>query len=139
MPGMAPRTGLEGPEELGGGGMLGNLPEPAEGEEPCPECGAPLGEPHDPRCPMAEEEGPDPDRWHDSRVDREMDDKFFGRDDEGVVREGKEEPAQVTEFDKFMDRTLIDERRATKVNPKAENNVQRQRAARIQDRPMNKT
>ncbi len=126
MPGMAPRTGLEGPMDL-------SLDVGVE-EEPCPECGAPAGEPCDPMCPNAEHEDPrDPDRAYDSRVDNVAVDPAML----GIQREGKEET--VTEFDKFMDRIVLDEHKQQKVNPKREDNVQRQRAARIQDRPMNKT
>lgn len=41
------------------------------------------------------------------------------------------------DFDRFMDRTLIDERRRTLVDGE-ETNPQRLRAARYQDRPLNK-
>ena len=120
MPGMAPRTGLEGPMDL-------SLDVGVE-EEPCPECGAPAGEPHDPMCPNAEHEDPrDPDRAHDARVDREPG---------GMI---DHLPEGVTEFDKFMDRIVLDEHKQRKTDPKNENNVQRARAARIQDRPGNKT
>jgi hypothetical protein len=44
-----------------------------------------------------------------------------------------------TEFDKFMDRIVITERRTKKVDVLEENNPQRQRAMKYQDRPLNKT
>jgi hypothetical protein len=119
MPGMAPRTGMAGPMDL----ELNVDPYPEGGEEeaPCEHCGAPLGMPCEPGCPNEVPMEPDPDRAYDARVD--------------VQREGKE----MTEFDKFMDRTVIDERQRVRVDRKEENNPQRQRAARYQDRPMNKT
>jgi hypothetical protein len=61
------------------------------------------------------------------------------RDGEPVDPRNQREGKEMTEFDKFMDRTLIDERQREKVDRKDENNPQRQRAARYQDRPMNKT
>lgn len=117
---MAPRTGVEGPMDL-------NLDIGIEEEEPCPECGAPVGQPHDPMCPFEDQVDPrDPDRAHDARVDVQL---------EGRQREGTEEPS---DFDKFMDRIVVDEKQRQRID-RPENNPQRQRAARIQDRPMNKT
>ena len=115
MAGMAPRTGMEGPMDL-------HLDIGVEEEEPCPECGAPVGQPHDPMCPFEDQGDPrDPDRAYDARVDRQV--------------EGKEE---MVEFDKFMDRIVIDEKQRQRID-RPENNPQRQRAAKYQDRPMNKT
>jgi len=111
----------------------------------CPMCGSPMlpGEEvyveknADPVCPACAEDyqgmtpsanEPDPDRAYDARVDR-------GRFGEGHVNES----AEISEFDKFMDRIVLDEVKQKKVDPKVENNPQRQRAARIQDRPGNKT
>lgn len=50
--------------------------------------------------------------------------------------EGKD-PASVAEFDKFMDRILIDEGQ-NRPAVKQEDSPQRKRAARHQDRPLNK-
>ena len=137
MPGMAPRTGLEGPMDLEMD-VIDPYPEGGEEEAPCEHCGAPLGMPCEPGCPNEEEPmEPDPDRAYDSRMDRQMDDRHFGRDDvqyEGVVREGRE----MSEFDKFMDRIVVDEKQRERIDA-PENNPQRQRASKYQDRPMNKT
>lgn len=102
------------------------VPEDEFGGEECPECGAPPGEPHDPRCPLAvdDEDPRDPDRAYDARVDREP-------RMEGVIKES-------TEFDKFMDKIVVDERRRQQVD-RPETNPQRLIAKRYQDRPMNKT
>jgi hypothetical protein len=89
-------------------------PEGGEEEAPCEMCGAPLGQPHEPGCPNEDDVGSDPDRYREAK-----------------------EPA-VTEFDKFMDRTLIEERQRTRINA-PENNPRRLQAARYQDRPNNKT
>lgn len=75
----------------------------------CPECGAPLGEPHDPRCPLKDDFGPDTDRYRES-----------------------------VDFDKFMDRIVIEENRKHKIDV-VENNPQRQIARKYQDRPGNRT
>jgi len=94
-------------------------PEDDEEEASCEYCGAPLGMPCEPGCPN-EEDPRDPDRAYDARVDQ---------------FEGKE---PMSEFDKFMDRTLIDEKQRQRVDAH-ENNPQRRIAAKYQDRPMNKT
>jgi hypothetical protein len=117
---MSPRTG-EDPKEITEM-EIDMVPEDEFGGDECPECGAPPGQPHDPLCPIGiEEEGDprDPDRAYDSRVDREP-------------------YAESTEFDKFMDRVILDEGRKRLID-RPEVNPQRQRAARYQDRPMNKT
>ena len=110
----------------------------------CPMCGGPMAPGEevfveknaDPVCPSCAEEyetmmpaanEPDPDRAYDARVDR-------GRFGEGLVKESTE----ISEFDKFMDRIVLDEHQKQKVE-KAETNPQRARAARVQDRPGNKT
>lgn len=79
---------------------------PAEGDDSCPECGAPAGMPCDPRCPNAEQAGPDPDRYR-----------------EGVG------------FDKFMDKILIQEGHNRKVT-KQDDSPQRRRQAARQERPL---
>ena len=126
MPGMAPRTGLEGPEDLTVQvePEVDPYPEGGEEEAPCEECGAPLGMPHEVGCPW-EEDPRDPDRAYDGRVDREP------------YAEGK--VLQTDAFDKFMDRIVGEENQRAKADPKHENNPRRQQAARYQDRPMNKT
>lgn len=79
-------------------------------DSPCPECGAPSGEAHDPSCPNAVVPGPDPDRF----------------------REGVRENAG---FDKFMDRIVLQERGARTVSGK-ENNPSRLIAGKYQERPL---
>lgn len=160
LPGMSPRTGQGLPEEMtedimdemsevsefnltGGCASCGAPMAPGEGVElepgeqvcdacsveggegRCEYCEAHPGESHGRGCPNKEMDEPDPDHWHDSRVDREMD----------VHVEGVNES---TEFDKFMDRIVVDERKKQVID-REEDNPQRRRASRYQDRPMNKT
>jgi hypothetical protein len=87
-------------------------------EEPCPECGAPPGMPHDPGCPVAEEMGPDPDRAYDARVDREPRYEANG-------------------FDKFMDSTLIMEQKKKTVDADTVS-PQRRLARNYQEHPLGK-
>jgi len=66
------------------------------------------------------------------------------RDPEGLEPEllsldESADPTKTNDFDKFMDRIVIDERQKQKVDRKDENNPQRRIAARYQDRPLNKT
>lgn len=125
MPGMAPRTGLDGPEDLSldvfGEEPIDPYPEGGEEEAPCDHCGAPLGMPHESDCPN-DEEGEE-DRPDGMRANIQGEGHVFETDS----------------FDKFMDRIVGDEKQRVRVTPKVEDNPQRQRAARYQDRPMNKT
>lgn len=151
---MAPHTGLDGPADMVGEdtmndefmseGMEDSLPagvEPVdEVEEPCEVCGAPFGEKHAVGCPNEvpdEELENDPDRGWDSRMDRAADDEFFGRggrqfdENDGVMDES-------ADFDKFMDRTLLDEGKRRMVDM-PEDNPQRRRAFGHQNRPLDRT
>jgi len=121
MPGMAPRTGLEGPEDLDM-----ELPD----EAICYGCGGRDG--HDGPCipgmGCPEEEGGHVDRDEDYDLSKSF-----------LPPGERQFENKVTEFDKFMDRIVVDEHQRQKIDRKTEDNPQRRRAARIQDRPMNKT
>jgi hypothetical protein len=165
---MAPRTGMDGPTDMVGEGAMNDKPmnenmmtgkcdecgadwdgdseacsvcgaamlgDSGSDEEPrnCEVCGAPGGEPCDPGCPNAPYEDPlelDPDRAWDERGDRADDEAHFGREDRQFD--------ESTDFDKFMDRTLLDEGKRKMVD-KPEDNPQRRRALGHQNRPLDRT
>lgn len=82
----------------------------------CPSCGAPEGEECSGACKSSHPPNePDPDRAHDRRF-------------EGVDRH----------FDKFMGRILSEGTQRRPQVPTAGDSLQRQRAARVQERPLNR-